>query len=257
MKKITLLFSCLSASLMAYNAAAGIDTWDPQGATGNAIGGNWESNAWDTANQTGTATPVHFVEGDAANFAFGDLGGASSTFTLTMTNNHTVAGIFNGPLTPKSCFLTIAGVGIMNFPANATNGLDTGGSTLGQTTINVVIGGSGAVVEGEGSGGLILNGANTFSGGFQIGGGGGISFGNSAAFGTGPITWLTGGFLQPVGASAYTNTNAQTQRAATETFAGTSGQGVTTFSGPLDVAGLRGIRSFSVLLQTPSLFLDP
>src|ERR1017187_9071999 len=181
--------------LLANHAGAGIDTWDPQGTVTTATGGTWENASWDTANQTGTATPVHFVQGDAVSFAYGNQGGSASTFTVTMNSSHTVAGLFNGPLTPKSCYLTISGSGHIVLPTSGPQGFSTGGSTPGQTTINVIIDGpSTCALEPEGAGQLFLNGANTFSGGLDIATGAVlVNFNNASSFGSGTITLASSG----------------------------------------------------------------
>ncbi len=233
--KFVPLCLCLYISLLANKAGAFTgSTWDPQGTTTNAPTGNtWEGAFWSTStSEAGQATPQTFAENQAACFAFGALGGSASTFTVTMNGNHQVAGLFNGPLNPKSCFVTIAGPGIMTIGGSGAQGFDTAGSTLGQTTINVVIAGpAGNALQTQGSGALILGGANTFSGGLQINGGGGVSFGNNSAFGTGTVTWMTSGFIQPVGTTAYNIANPMTHFLnGTETFSGNTG-GVT-FSGP-------------------------
>lgn len=192
MQKTLLATVALVTAVVANNAVAGLDTWDPQGASGNAVGGTWENVSWDTGNQLGTNNLSHFIEGDAANFAFGALGGSASTFTITMNSTHTVAGMFNGPLTPKSCYVTIAGTGSIVLPA-AIEGFDTGGSTLGETIIDVPIGGpAGGIVVLEGAGQIFLNGISTYASGTDLGYSGAsftgiVNFSNSASFGTGVI----------------------------------------------------------------------
>src|SRR5207245_8286098 len=94
----------------------------------------------------------------------------TTTFTVTMNDNHTVAGIFDGSLNPKSCKVTISGTGVMtltngfdafNITTNATDG------SLGVVTVNVVMDGPGTLTA-EGAGGQIfLNAANTYTGGTQ------------------------------------------------------------------------------------------
>lgn len=224
LRRTILSGSSLFLAMLANSALAGLDTWDPQGASGNAVGGTWENASWDTANQTGTATPVHFVEGDAANFAFGALGGSNSTFTVTMGINHTVAGIFNGPLTPKSCYLTLSGAGSITLPAGTgIQGFDTAGSTLGETIIDVpILGASTVTLVVEGGGQLFLNGSNTYTGGTDIGysgtsGTGIVNFNNGSAFGTGPIIFsnCTLGAFAVEGSAAITIPNSLSVNAKT------------------------------------------
>ncbi len=225
---------CLGFSLLAFKAGAYTgNTWDPQGTgAGAPTGGTWESASWSTSTtEAGQATPVNFVESEAACFAFGALGGSASTFTITMNSSHTVAGLFNGPLNPKSCYVTINGPGSMIIPGTAAQGINTGGSTLGQTTINAVISGVGAIIEPEGAGSLYLYGANTYSGGTILDQTGIIYFTNGAAFGSGPISIaITGGALVNNATSAVLITNTFT--GGTYNLNIVPGSGGTTFSGP-------------------------
>ena len=95
--------------LLANHAGAVLTTWNPQGTvttpnycsgtcwyTGN-LAGTWENSSWDSASQTGTSPTVGWVENTAANFAV-HTGTGTPAFTVTMNANHTVAGIFDGPL---------------------------------------------------------------------------------------------------------------------------------------------------------------
>jgi autotransporter-associated beta strand protein len=167
-----------------------------------------------------------------------------------MNGNHTVAGIFDGPLTPNSANVTINGTGIMTMqPANlngfALNNASDG--SLALVTINVVIaGGSTAGICAEESGQLFLNGVNTYVGGTYLGYSGssfssGIwNFNNSASFGTGPIYFLNclGGALVAEGSSAITLPNAVTMYQAANASLNIVGNpaGVT-FSGPWTLTG--------------------
>src|ERR1035441_9834399 len=101
-------------ALLANHAGAVITTWDPQGSnTQNYylgdLSGTWESSKWSTS-QTGQATPVAWVENTAALFAV-HSGTGTPAFTVTMNANHTVAGVFDGSLTPNPCPVTINGTG--------------------------------------------------------------------------------------------------------------------------------------------------
>src|SRR5206468_1794847 len=91
--------------------------------SGNTPSGTWENNFWarntdgsaGSPRDKGQVTPQGFTEGDAAVFAVGagatnnvNGGGTNTTsFTVTMNANHTIAGIFDGSLNPKSCRVTI------------------------------------------------------------------------------------------------------------------------------------------------------
>jgi autotransporter-associated beta strand protein len=92
-----------------------------------------------------------------------------------MNANHTVAGFFNGPLTPDPCTVTIVGTGIITLPANTFQGCDVttdGASDPGVLTIAVPIAGTGAFGDGlcaEGSGAVYLNAINTYSDGSYLG----------------------------------------------------------------------------------------
>src|ERR1035438_10842844 len=114
MKKLILLGTCLLLSLLARNAGAYTgSSWDPLGTTqppaptspttggftGN-LTGTWETASWSTSTtEAAQATPQTFVESEAACFAV-NANGNTPAFTITMNANHTVAGIFDGPLNP-------------------------------------------------------------------------------------------------------------------------------------------------------------
>src|ERR1039457_4843433 len=99
-------------ALLANHAGAVITTWDPQGSnTQNYylgdLSGTWENNNWDSAaaypnDGVGIASPIAWAENNAAEFAV-NSGTGTPAFTVTMNANHTVAGIFAGPLTPNPC----------------------------------------------------------------------------------------------------------------------------------------------------------
>src|ERR1035441_2831891 len=226
----------LAFALLANHAGATVTTWDPQGASTQSpyytghLDGTWENASW-AAGDTGVgqASPVNFVEGDAAEFAV-NSGTGTPAFTVTMNANHTVAGIYSGPLADNPCPVTITGPGTMTIPSGfQAFGINNNAGDAGTITINNVMNGTGGVLR-QGTGTLVLNGANTYSGGFEIGGGGSATFGNSAAFGIGTITWQVAGFIQPaVAGTAYNIANPMTHGALIETFSGNTG-GVT-FSG--------------------------
>src|SRR5690349_8426897 len=124
----------LVASLLANHTQAAVSYWDPEGRTGNdsvytggSLAGSWEGVLWarNAAGATGrpadqgTNAPVVWVDGDAAVFAVGagatnnGVASSTTTFTVTMNQNHTVAGFFIGPLNPNSCHVTIQGAGTL------------------------------------------------------------------------------------------------------------------------------------------------
>jgi autotransporter-associated beta strand protein len=231
------------------------------------------------------ATPVAWVEGSAACFAIGagatnnpdTQGGASSTaFTITMNQNHSVAGMFNGSLAPNSCHVTIQGAGTITWVAGNLNAMSMGTSSDGSTAsiaINVpMIGTTTAGICAEQTGQYFLNGDSTgFAGGTYLGYNGsqfasGIwHFNNINAFGTSPIILLncTGGALvtetsglmitNPVNMyqkfSANVNTIGSTPQPATLNVvaAGTSG---VTFSGPWALSGGSGWTGANIYATT-------
>ena len=257
---------CLLFGLLANHAVAVTTTWDPQGTvttpnthysgsssfyTGS-LAQTWENAEWSTS-QTGQATPQAWAENTAAVFAV-HTGTGTPAFTVTMNANHTVAGIFDGPLTPNPCQVTIAGTGTMILgPANL-NAFDLSSNTSdpGYVTINVPLSGaSTAALCMESTGQVYLNGTNTFPGNFQLGYSGALFSGivnftntlgsKSASFGTSTIIVTNTGrqvcALVVEGSGATTVTNAITwagPNASSNTnqvnFVGNSA-GVT-FSGP-------------------------
>src|SRR5581483_4431406 len=116
---------CLAFSLLAHNAVATLNWWDPTGTTVSANPtGSWEGSVWSTAS-TLTATPTPFAEGVAAAFAAGT--GATGTYTVTVGANHTIAGVFNGGVggDSTSSGLVINGPGILTI-ASGVQGFYTG-----------------------------------------------------------------------------------------------------------------------------------
>ena len=223
----------LLCCLLANYAAATVTTWDPQASNAQnpylgSLSQTWENAKWSTS-QTGQGTPQAWVENTAALFAV-HTGTGTPAFSVTMNGNHTVAGIFDGPLTPNPCPVTITGTGTMTIPAGWQGFQVTSDtSNPGSVTVNNIITGSGGIEWEGATGSLLLYGVNTYSGGFYIAAGGGVTFGNNAAFGSGTIYWGAGGFIQPAGATAYNIGNAMAHTNLVETFANNSG-GVT-FSG--------------------------
>ncbi len=181
--------------------------------------GTWETTKW-SYGPSGLATPVGWVNGKAAVFGV-HTGSGTPAFTVTMNSSHTVAGFFDGPLTPNACDVTITGTGTINL-ASGAQGLDAHNSSDGASAImriNVNIAGSGQMFP-EGNGTTYLHGSNTYSGGTVLGFftaaagsnpfSGTVNFNNGDAFGTGSITlwnYGNGGDLKLEGSSAVTVPN--------------------------------------------------
>ena len=215
LKFLTPAIAGLCLGLMPNAAKAAVDYWDPQGTTGanpytGSMTGTWENSLWSTSSG-GSASPTAWVETDAAVFGV-HTGAGTPAFTVTMDENHEIAGVFDGPLTPDPCTVTINGTGEWEL-ANA-QGFDIttdGASDPGSVTIDVpIVDGSyasattGQLVT-EGSGTLSLNAANTYSGGnYGIGTGGTllgyasanwdgiVNFNNNQSFGSGSIALIRG-----------------------------------------------------------------
>jgi hypothetical protein len=151
----------LAVALLANHARAAVTYWDPEGTytptapskayTGptsshtppvpGTMIGTWETTSWSTAGG-GTATPVAWVENTAACFGVG--GGSTNnpngtpdstvTFTVTMNSPHTIAGMFNGNLTPNATHVTINGAGSITWVAGNLNAMSMTGSSDGSTS---------------------------------------------------------------------------------------------------------------------------
>ncbi len=242
MKKFVLPYSCLLLSLLANNAGAADNYWDPTGTTVSATpSGNWEDNAWSTV-AAGSATPGAFQEGIIAAFSAGTSG--SGNFTVTVNSTHTIAGIFNGGIsgTTASTGLIITGPGILTF--TGTQGFSTL-AAANNTTILCQLAGTGQL-ENEASGSLYLYGSNIYSGGTLLGTSAGLNFNNSHSFGTGTITWgvattvlatpANDGHGNAGATGPITIANAVAAIAGTQIFAGLSTAPVT-FSGAWTLPG--------------------
>jgi hypothetical protein len=114
---------CLLFCLLANHAGATFYTWDPIGTSTQSpyytgsLSGTWENASWASSNtSSGQATPQNWLEGADAIFAV-NSGTGTPAFTVTMTANHTVAGIFDGPENPNPCLVTINGTGILTLTA--------------------------------------------------------------------------------------------------------------------------------------------
>ncbi|PWU11385.1 MAG: hypothetical protein C5B50_23400 [Verrucomicrobia bacterium] len=207
---------------------AAVTYWDPQGTTGGNpytgnMSGTWENASWSTASG-GLATPVNWNEGTAACFGV-NTGNGTPAFTVTMNANHTISGVFDGPLAPNSCNVTINGTG--QWILSGVQGFDTfnnADGSLGLVTIAVPIidGTSTGEVVMEGNGQFYLNAANTYSGntfdgvtaGTQLGYSanpwtGVVNFNSSSSFGSGSIA-LRRGYSAAFGALVAEGTSAIT-----------------------------------------------
>ena len=229
--------------------------WDPEGTatpTAANLAATWNTtNEWSTSSSQ-TATPVAFSSGVAVDFCAGSTA-VTTPFTVTVNSAVSIAGIFNGGLTPPGSFVTLSGSGSLNLVAGQ-DAFDTAGSDGGTTTIAVPLTGPGQAIF-EASGTTYFNAANTFSGGTTLGyspGGlptftGIIYFNNGSAFGTGPIEITTasaGCTLEAEGTAAMTIPNAVTNEANINTILDGNTAGVT-FSGPwiLSATPILGINS--------------
>ncbi len=123
--------------------------------------------------------------------------------------------------------------------ASISGGGSTGGEialgsatlTLGSGLFDGVVSGSGSLVK-TGLGSLILNGANTYSGGTTLGGGGALLLGHDSALGSGPLA-ITDGALFAYGASR-TLDNALSLD-GNLTLVGNPSNAVFTFTGPVSL----------------------
>jgi autotransporter-associated beta strand protein len=227
---------------------AAIFYWDPQGTTGGnpytgSMTGSWEGNYW-TSNSAGQASPTSWPEGACVCFGV-NTGNGTPAFTVTANANHTFAGMFDGPLNPNSCHVTVNGTGVLTLapgPQGFSMVTASDGSTAAMTISNVIAG-TGQVVP-ENFGQLTLNGANTYSGGTALGYSGNaftgtIFFNNGSAFGTGTITLQSlgnGATLSAQGSSAMTIANAVSVTNTTTNTLTSIPAGVT-FSGPWTLTG--------------------
>ncbi|MGZ4971759.1 MAG: immunoglobulin domain-containing protein [Limisphaerales bacterium] len=183
-----------TALCLTQSVRATVLYWDPTGATASATPtGAWDSTSanWSAAN-TLTASPVAWTPGVAACFCAGSS--ATGTFTVTLDETISCAGIFNGGLTPPGCFVTIAGAGALDL-ASGQDAFNSAGGNGGTTTIAVPLTGIGTVTL-EGSKNTYFTATNTYSGGTQLGYSanaftGTIFFNNNSSFGTGSIQMVS------------------------------------------------------------------
>ncbi|HUA64907.1 MAG TPA: LamG-like jellyroll fold domain-containing protein [Alphaproteobacteria bacterium] len=227
---------------------AAVTYWDPQGAwpsgyyTGN-MSGTWENKQWSTNYAGAGVSPTNWIESTAVCFGVG-TGPGTPAFSVLMNGNHTVAGIFDGPLNPDACVVTVYGSGIMTIASglqgfNIYNSSSTDPGTL---TISNTIAGTG-IFDPQNDGQIYLCGSNTWTGGTSLGYSGAswdgtVYFDTTNAFGTGTIytSNCLGGALVMNATSALTITNPlffPTPTSATLYLVG--GSSGLTFAGPWTV----------------------
>jgi autotransporter-associated beta strand protein len=187
----------------------------PLAQTGVVWNGNTSANWGTGTNWTGNAAPT------ATQIAVFDITGAART-AVTLDGANSVAGLkFAASAAPYTISgantLTLAGALPyiqQQSASNETLGFSTlalGNNTVaditstGNLTINSVVSGAYDLIrDGTGAGRLILNGANTFTGGLFINNGI-VQAGNTAALGTGATTISAGAALELNGAISPTN----------------------------------------------------
>lgn len=234
----------LCMTVAAGTVSAAVLYWDPQANnsqfpyTGN-MAGSWESALW-SPTSAGEATPANWTNSDAACFGV-NTGLGTPAFAVSMNGNHTVAGIFDGPLNPNSCNVTIYGSGIMTLAPglNAFAIHNASDGSLGIVTVSNTIAGTG-ILNPQEEGQLYLYGSNTWTGGTSLGYSGNawegtVYFNTTNAFGAGPIivSNCLGGALVLTGSSPITITNGfffPTFASATLSLVGNPS--ALTFSGP-------------------------
>ena len=241
-----------STMLATASSSSKIYYWDPQGSNSQnpytgSMTGTWENNDW-SYGSSGMASPVGWTDGKAVCFGV-NTGNGTPAYTVTMNSSHVVAGFFDGPLNPNSCDVTITGSGIINLAsgAQALDSIINADGSVGYLRINCVIAGDGELFP-EGNGQSFLHGANTYTGGTQLGYddangpnrfNGIVNFNNGSAFGTGTITLWTygnGGALVLEGSSAVTVPNPlSVTSAATNNIVGNAAG--LTFSGNWSLGG--------------------
>jgi autotransporter-associated beta strand protein len=244
--RLKFLPTILCLSILAHNADAAIQWWDPNGTTSVGGNGTWDTTTplWapTTTTPAGAQAPsANLVVWNPANAAGFCAGPAASTqqgvFTINVESAITFAGLFNGSQNPGPCDVTITsttGNGSLNL-ASGAQAFSTLNSSLGFTRINVPITGAGQIVL-ESSGQTFLNATNTYTGGTSLGfssarWSGIVNFNNPYAFGPGPITMVanSGGALVVSGTNPITITNSFTTQSTNLNLVGNSAG--LTFSG--------------------------
>jgi hypothetical protein len=181
---------CLMAVLLANNAKAVVQAWDPNGTASIGGNGTWDTTTpnWTpagTQTQVDSASLVAFTPGNAALFCAGPSGSANQgTFTITVSGTPTIGGMYNGNLNPGPCNLTITGGGL-----NLATGTDAFSMYNNVTIINSPISGTtGGVLNPQGSGSISLFANNSYSGGTLLSSPTLVYFNNNNSFGSGLIT---------------------------------------------------------------------
>lgn len=172
------LFSCLCAS----RSQAQNQYFDINGATsGYGVAANG-SYSWDAANwgvSGGTGATTTWGAGTFARFY------GAATYTVTVNNDELMAGMYQNGGSGHNLTVNSAGSGALDIATGDQGFLAASGTTL---TLNALITGSGGLAP-ESSGNIIINNANTYTGGTAIGYSGTplTYFNNNNAFGSGTI----------------------------------------------------------------------
>jgi fibronectin-binding autotransporter adhesin len=248
----------LLSILVNHAGGATVISWDPYGTASVGGNGTWDTTTtqWSAdANQAQAELDslVVWKPADIACFCAGPVSSSSQgTFTITVNSAITLAGLDNGNDHPGSCNLTLSGTGSLNL-ASGTVVFNTGGTTLGSTTINIPITGSGAL-ESQCGGLLTLNGVNIYGGATTINNNGAASkltIGGSGSLGSGTYAGniANGGTFTYASSANQTlsgvvsGTGALNQSAGTLTLSGanTYSGGTTLSAGQLNINNTKAI----------------
>jgi len=186
-----------------FAGSAATYTWNGGGGSPSDGSGTWDS----TTSNWWNGGSVAWTNSNAVQFGVGTGGATAYTVTLSSTANPTVSGI-----TFANNYYTLTG-GTISLGASGTTGIAV---NTGSATIASVLSGA-AALGYSGTGTLILNGNNTFSGGTWINAGV-LRTGTTTALGSGTATVASGATLDLNG---YAPTNAMVVISGS----GTTGQG--------------------------------
>ena len=135
---------------------------------------------------------------------------------------------------------TISGSGSVDNTGGGAGTLTVGSNDVTGTLNCILQNTSGTLaLHKTGTGGLVLTGASTYSGGFTNGGAGDVSPNNNGAFGSGPVVF-NAGTIYPTATSTFSN--ALTLNGATLRIGGGASHTVT-WSGPVSVTADSGINA--------------
>lgn len=207
MKKLVLpIIVTTFLGLSVPQVKAAVFYWDPEGTTTPSAAnktGTWDTTTaqWSTAS-TLSSSLVAWNTANAACFAAA-AASPGMTYTVTVNQNITMGGIFNGSLGPGGDFVTISGSGSFVIPTGVTAAFSTGGSDGGTTTLNIPISGGG-IVNPQSSKQIFFNVANSYTGGTIINASALVNFNSPTAFSSGTIT------LAGAGGALIANTSGMT-----------------------------------------------